>query len=87
MVDGRAGGAALMLCVCLGLAPVAVDAAGLSLSSALIFSASARYACLFGVTAVDCFSCLRGVAARIWSWMAFLSIDILVESDVSKSLR
>ena len=54
--DGRVGGAALTLCVCLGLAPVAVDAAELSLSSALIFSASARYACLFGTTEVDCLS-------------------------------
>ena len=59
------GGAAFTLCDCLGLAPVALDVEGLSLSSARIFSASARYACLFGITEVDGLSCLRGVAARI----------------------
>ena len=65
IVDGRVGGAALTLCDCLGLAPVALDVAELSLSSSRIFAASARYACLFGIAEVDGRSCLRGVAARI----------------------
>ena len=49
IVDGRVGGAALTLCDCLGLVPVALDVAELSLSSSRIFAASARYACLFGI--------------------------------------
>ena len=65
IVDGRVGGAALTLCDCLGLAPVALDVAELSLSSSRIFAASARNACLFGIAEVDDRSCLRGVAARI----------------------
>ena len=65
--EGNWGGAGLVLVECFGLAPVAVDVAGLSLSSALIFSASARYACVFGVTVACCVSRVLGVAALIWS--------------------
>ena len=63
ILEGSCGGAGLVLVGCFGLAPVAVDVGGFSLSSALIFSASARYACLFGIIVASCCSLHLGVAA------------------------